>query len=56
MGSFSCPHKRVKETYCLRLETDCVPGRPGCVLPEDTTFETPWQERVEKLEEERNRE
>lgn len=51
MGFISCPHKKVKEKYCLRLKTDCVPGRPKCGLSEDTTFETPRRERLKKVEE-----
>lgn len=33
MSSFSCPHFEMEsDDYCLRLRTDCVPGRAGCVL------------------------
>lgn len=50
MGSFSCPFKKVKERYCMRLDAECVPGRPGCVLPDDTNFNVDWEERLEKRE------
>jgi len=52
--SFSCPHFRPDDEYCLRLKTDCVPGRSGCVVPRKTVFATPVEERI-RLREEENR-
>jgi len=51
--SFSCPHFRPDDEYCLRLKTDCVPGRPGCVVPRKTVFATPVEERIRLREEEK---
>lgn len=51
--SFSCPHFRPEDEHCLRLNTDCVPGRRGCVLPKDTHFAVPAEERVRAKEEEK---
>jgi hypothetical protein len=51
--SFSCPHFRPNDEHCLRLNTDCVPGRRGCVLPADTVFAVPAAERVRLKEEEK---
>ena len=53
--SFSCPHFRPEDEACLRLKTDCVPGRPGCVLPADTVFAVPAAERIRLREEEKRR-
>jgi hypothetical protein len=39
----------------LRLKTDCVPGRPGCVVPTDTVFAVPAAERIRLREEEKRR-
>ena len=39
--------------YCRRLKTDCVPGRPGCVLT-NCVFAVPVEERI-RLREEENR-
>lgn len=50
--SFSCPHFRPEE-HCLRLKTDCVPGRPGCVIPANAGFAVPAAERVRAKEQER---
>lgn len=51
--SFSCPHFCPDEEQCLRLKTDCVPGRPGCVLGPKTVFATPVEERIRLREEEK---
>jgi len=36
--SFACPHCDVVQDECLRLRTDCVPGRLGCALRDNLTF------------------
>ncbi|MFT3782647.1 MAG: hypothetical protein QM790_11585 [Nibricoccus sp.] len=53
--SFSCPHFRPEDEYCLRLKTDCVPGRRGCVLGNKVVFATPVEERIRLREEEKRR-
>jgi hypothetical protein len=53
--SFSCPHFQPDDA-CLRLGTDCVPGRRGCVLADNGVFAVPAEERVRQREEERRRE
>lgn len=53
--SFSCPHFRPDDEYCLRLKTDCVPGRHGCVIGKDTVFAVPAEIRVREKEEEKRR-
>jgi len=52
--SFSCPHFEIARDACLRLKTDCVPGRPGCVLGQQAVFAVPVEERI-RLREEENR-
>jgi hypothetical protein len=51
--SFSCPHFDPVEDACLRLKTDCVPGRRGCVVGPDTVFAVPVEERIRAKEEAR---
>ena len=46
MSSFSCSHLEIESDYCLRLRTDCVPGRPGCVLSKNSVFAVPVEERI----------
>lgn len=53
--SFSCPHFRPDDEHCLLLKTDCVPGRPGCVLGGKTEFAVPVAERIREREEEKRR-
>ncbi len=51
MSSFSCPHLDMQRDYCVRLDTDCVPGRPGCVLAKNSVFAVPVEERIRAKEE-----
>ena len=53
--SFACPHFKSDEEYCLRLKTDCVPGRRGCVLESNSVFAVPAEIRVREREEEKRR-
>lgn len=48
MSSFSCQYLDKNETYCIRLKTDCVPGRNGCVLKGRFVFALPVEKRVEE--------
>ena len=49
--TFSCPHFDIERDACLRLKTDCVPGRPGCVLA-GSVFAVPVEQRLKEREEE----
>jgi hypothetical protein len=53
--SFSCPHFCPDEDHCLRLNTDCVAGRRGCVLEGKSGFAVPAEVRVRLKEEEKRR-
>lgn len=55
MSSFSCPHYDFEKDRCTRLDTDCVPGRAGCVLRGRATFIVPAEERVREREEAKRR-
>lgn len=55
MSSFSCPHFEMQREYCMRLQTDCVPGRPGCVLSKNSVFAVPAEERIRQKEEAKQR-
>ncbi|HWA85658.1 MAG TPA: hypothetical protein VG710_05510 [Opitutus sp.] len=53
--SFACPHFDLNREWCLRLNAECVPGRPGCVLV-GSTFAVPVEQRLrERAEENRKR-
>jgi hypothetical protein len=51
MGSFTYPHYDAAKDGCLRLKTDCVPGRRGCVLRGKSVFAFAAEERVREREE-----
>lgn len=53
MSSFSCPHYDGSNDACIRIRTDCVPGRAGCVVPKGTRFLVPAEERVKQKAQER---
>ncbi len=53
MSSFSCPHHDDSEDRCYRLQTECVPGRPGCVLCKSSVFLVPARERIEQRAQDR---
>jgi hypothetical protein len=55
MSSFSCPHFEMENEHCLRLHTDCVPGRPGCVLYQSSVFAVPVEQRIRERAEARQR-
>ncbi|MCC6681455.1 MAG: hypothetical protein IT445_11195 [Phycisphaeraceae bacterium] len=50
MSSWSCPHLRERTDHCERLHTSCVPGRPGCILPQNLQYAVPPQQRLKQLE------
>ena len=55
MGSFACPHYDTAKEGCLRLKTDCVPGRRGCVLCSKSVFAFSAEERVREREKEKTK-
>jgi len=54
MSSFSCQYIDSKESFCLRLKKDCIPGRPGCVLKGRFAFAVPAKNRIEESEKTKN--
>ena len=46
--SFFCPHFDQVKDSCVKLNAECIPGRPGCVLRGKVTFLVPADERVKK--------
>lgn len=48
MSSFYCHHFDIDREWCERIGDLCVPGRPGCVLYQNSVFAVPWQERLEE--------
>jgi len=46
--SFFCPHFQMEGDRCAKLNAECVPGRPGCVLRGKVDFATPAEERLKQ--------
>lgn len=44
--TFTCPHLRPDDEWCLLLRTDCVCGRPGCVMRNNSVFLVPVEKRI----------
>jgi len=53
--SFSCPHVRPDDESCLRLKTNCVPGRRGWVLEGNSGIAVPAEVREREREAEKRR-
>ena len=51
--TFYCKNYSVESDQCKKLHSDCVPGRPGCVLEGRVALSEALEERIRKLEEER---
>jgi hypothetical protein len=50
MSSFSCPHNDMERDFCMKVCAACVPGRPGCVLRNNSVFAVPVEERIRARE------
>jgi hypothetical protein len=48
--TFSCKHFDFNTENCLKLKTDCIPGRPGCVLEGKVTFSEEIEKKLKDLE------
>lgn len=50
MSSFSCPNYVMERDFCMKVRAACVPGRPGCVLRNNSVFAVPVEERLRERE------
>jgi len=51
--TFTCAHFDPANDWCVLLKTDCVPGRPGCILRGKSQFIVPVEERIREAEQRR---
>lgn len=51
--TFSCPHFQMEDDFCMKIQTDCVPGRPGCVLRHNSVLAIPARQRLKEKEQEK---
>ena len=52
--TFSCKNFDFNSENCMKLKTDCIPGRPGCVLEGKVKFSEVIETRLTELKEARN--
>jgi hypothetical protein len=53
--TFSCKNFDFNAENCMKLNTDCIPGRPGCVLEGKVKFSEDIEKKLKDLESERKK-
>ena len=48
--TFSCKNFDFNTNDCLKLKTDCIIGRPGCVLEGKVAFSEEIEKKLKDLE------
>ena len=49
--TFSCKNFDFNsENYCIKLKSECIPGRPGCVLEGRVAFSEEIEKKLKELE------
>lgn len=51
--TFYCKNLEIGTDQCRKLNSECIPGRPGCVLEGRVAISDELQARIDKLEEDR---
>ena len=51
--TFYCKNFEIGTDQCMKLHSECIPGRPGCVLEGRVAISDELQARIDRLEEER---
>jgi hypothetical protein len=51
--SFSCKNYQYADDSCAKVKSDCIPGRPGCVLEGKVKLSEELEKRLQGLAEER---
>ena len=50
--TFSCQNYDYNTDQCQKLKSDCIPGRPGCVLEGRVALSEELESRIRQLEQE----
>jgi len=48
--TFSCKNFDFNAENCMKLNSDCIPGRPGCVLVGKVKFSEDIEKKLKDLE------
>jgi hypothetical protein len=51
--TFSCKNFDFNLENCMKLNTDCIPGRPGCVLVGKVKFSEDIEKKLQDLKAEK---
>ena len=49
--TFSCKNFDFNSNDCIKLKSDCIPGRPGCVLEGRVKFSEEIEKKLTELAE-----
>jgi len=50
--TFSCKNFDFNAENCMKLNADCIPGRPGCILEGRVRFSEEIEKKLKALEDE----
>ena len=53
--TFSCKNYLYDTDSCKKLKSECIPGRPGCVLEGKIALSEDLQKRIDELENQRKK-
>lgn len=53
--TFSCKNFDFNAENCIKLKTDCIPGRPGCLLEGKVKFSEEIEKKLKNLEAEKRK-
>ena len=51
--TFYCKNLEIETDQCRKLHSDCIMGRPGCVLEGRVALSEELEKKIEKLETDR---
>ncbi|MEN8140002.1 MAG: hypothetical protein ABFR97_02140 [Thermodesulfobacteriota bacterium] len=51
--TFYCKNLEIKTDQCMKLHSECIMGRPGCVLEGRVALSEELEKKIQRLEEER---
>jgi len=53
--TFSCKNFDFNAENCMKLKSECIPGRPGCVLEGKVKFSEEIEKKLKNLEAEKTK-
>ena len=53
--TFACPNYDLGTDRCQRVQSNCIPGRPGCVLEGRVNLSEELEKRIRELDAKKQR-